>query len=105
MGLLKRGDRWSVRAELRILGTAAFPGEVSCLTPVWAVLDLLIKHETNGVRLNELDRRPLKRMRYQGTDQAIPEEVTAAQTDHHWEPPPRRIYSSKESAPSVGGAY
>jgi hypothetical protein len=34
-----------------------FPGEDSCLTLVWAVLDLLITHETNGIRFTELDRR------------------------------------------------
>ena len=26
-----------------------FPGETSCLTLVWAVLDLLITHQTNGI--------------------------------------------------------
>jgi hypothetical protein len=46
------------------------------------VLDLLITHETNGIRFNELDRQRLKRMRYQGNDHAIPEEVNAAYTDH-----------------------
>jgi hypothetical protein len=44
----------------------------------WAVLDLLITHETNGIRFNQLDRQRLKRIRYQGTDQALPEQVTAA---------------------------
>ncbi len=29
-----------------------FPGEDSCLSLVWAVLDLLITHETNGIRFN-----------------------------------------------------
>jgi len=55
-----------------------FPGEESCLTLVWAVLDLLITHETSGIRFNELDRLRLRRLRYEGTDQAIPEEVNAA---------------------------
>jgi hypothetical protein len=55
-----------------------FPGEDSCLSLVWAVLDLLITHETNGIRFNQLDRQRLKRARYQGTDLASPEEVTAA---------------------------
>ena len=55
-----------------------FPGEESCLTLVWAVLDLLITHETNGIRFNQLDRQRLKRIRYQGADQASPEEVNAA---------------------------
>jgi hypothetical protein len=27
-----------------------FPGETSCLTLVWAVLDLYITHATNGIK-------------------------------------------------------
>ena len=65
-----------VKRRTKVMGR--FPGEESCLTLVWAVLDLLITHETNGIRFNELDRQRLKRMRYQGSDQAIPEEVSAA---------------------------
>jgi non-homologous end joining protein Ku len=42
------------------------------------VLDLLITHETNGIRFNQLDRQRLKRIRYQDADQATPEEVSAA---------------------------
>jgi hypothetical protein len=41
-----------------------FPGEDSCLTLVWAVLDLLINHETNGIRFTQLDRQHLNRVRY-----------------------------------------
>ena len=55
-----------------------FPGETSCLTLVWAVLDLLITHQTNGIPFNQLDRQHLKRMRYQGTERTTPEELTAA---------------------------
>jgi hypothetical protein len=55
-----------------------FPGEDSCLTLVWAVLDLLITHQTNGVHFNQLDRQRLKRHRYQDSEQPAPEEVTAA---------------------------
>ena len=65
-----------VKRRTKVMGR--FPGEESCLTLVWAVLDLLITHETNGIRFNELDRQRLKRMRYEGTDEAIPEEVNAA---------------------------
>jgi hypothetical protein len=54
------------------------PGEDSCLTLVWAVLDLLITHQTNGIRFTELDRQRLNRVSYHEADQAIPEEVTAA---------------------------
>ena len=55
-----------------------FPGETSCLTLVWAVLDLLITHQTNGINFTALDRQHLKRARYHANEQAIPEEVTAA---------------------------
>jgi putative transposase len=65
-----------VKRRTKVMGR--FPGEESCLTLVWAVLDLLITHETNGIRFNELERQRLKRVRYQGSDRAIPEEVSAA---------------------------
>jgi putative transposase len=65
-----------VKRRTKVMGR--FPGEDSCLSLVWAVLDLLITHETNGIRFNQLDRQRLKRMRYEGDDQATPEEVTAA---------------------------
>jgi hypothetical protein len=55
-----------------------FPDETSCLTLVWAVLDLSITHATNGIRFTQLDRQRLKRMRYEGHDHSSPEEVTAA---------------------------
>ena len=73
-----------VKRRTKVMGR--FPGETSCLTLVWAVLDLLITHQTNGINFNALDRQRLKRARYQGNEQTIPEEVTAAQTDHHREP-------------------
>ena len=57
---------------------ARFPGENSCLTLVWAVLDLLITHQTNGIRFTELDHQRLNRARYHEPDHAIPEEMTAA---------------------------
>jgi hypothetical protein len=59
-----------------------FPGEESCLTLVWAVLDLLITHQTNGINFDALDRQRLKRARYQANEQTIPEQLTAAYTDH-----------------------
>lgn len=55
-----------------------FPGEDSCLTLVWAVLDLVITNEANGIRFTQLDRQHLNRVRYQDPDEAIPEEVNAA---------------------------
>jgi len=65
-----------VKRRTKVMGR--FPGEDSCLTLVWAVLDLLITHETNGIRFTELDRQRLNHVRYHEPDQAIPEEVTAA---------------------------
>ena len=55
-----------------------FPGEDSCLTLVWAVLDLLITHETNGIRFTELDRQRLSHARYHEPEHTIPEEAAAA---------------------------
>jgi hypothetical protein len=45
-----------------------FPGETSCLTLVWAVLDLYITHATNGIKFTQLERQQLKRIRYEGHD-------------------------------------
>jgi transposase-like protein len=42
-----------VKRRTKVMGR--FPGEDSCLSLVWAVLDLLITHETNGIRFNQLD--------------------------------------------------
>jgi hypothetical protein len=55
-----------------------FPGEDNCLTLVWTVLDLLITHETNGIRFTQLDRQHLNRTRYTRPENATTEEVTAA---------------------------
>jgi transposase-like protein len=65
-----------VKRRTKVMGR--FPGETSCLTLVWAVLDLLITHQTNGIHFNALDHQRLKRARYQGNEQTTPEEVTAA---------------------------
>jgi transposase-like protein len=51
--------------------------EPSCLTLVWAVLDLYISNATNGIRFTELERQRLRRLRDQGHEPA-PEEVNAA---------------------------
>jgi transposase-like protein len=46
-----------VKRRTKVMGR--FPGEESCLTLVWAVLDLLITHQTNGIQFNQLDRQRL----------------------------------------------
>jgi hypothetical protein len=50
-----------------------FPGETSCLTLVWAVLDLYMTNAT-GSKFTQLERQHLKRLRYEGHEQAIPAE-------------------------------
>jgi hypothetical protein len=55
-----------------------FPGETSCLTLVWAVLDLYITHAKNGVRSNQLELQRLRRMRYAGNEPTTDEEVSSA---------------------------
>jgi non-homologous end joining protein Ku len=50
----------------------------SCLTLVWAVLDLYMTHATNGVRFTQLESQRLKRIRYEGNEPTTPEEVSAA---------------------------
>jgi transposase-like protein len=65
-----------VKRRTKVIGR--FPGETSCLTLVWAVLDLYITHAKNGVRFNQLERQRLQRMRHTGSQPATDEEVTAA---------------------------
>ena len=65
-----------VKRRTKVIGR--FPGETSCLTLVWAVLDLYITHAKNGVRFSELERQHLRRMRYAGSERPTDEEVSAA---------------------------
>jgi putative transposase len=65
-----------VKRRTKVIGR--FPGEDSCLTLVWAVLDLVITNETNGIGFTQLDRQHLNRIRYQDLEQTLPEEVNAA---------------------------
>jgi len=55
-----------VKRRTKVIGR--FPGETSCLTLVWAVLDLYITHATNGIKFTQLERQQLKRTRYAGND-------------------------------------
>jgi transposase-like protein len=65
-----------VKRRTKVIGR--FPGETSCLTLVWAVLDLYISHATNGINFTQLERQTLKRTRYEGHDPTTAQEVTAA---------------------------
>jgi putative transposase len=65
-----------VKRRTKVIGR--FPGETSCLTLVWAVLDLYITHAKNGVRFSQLERQRLSRMRYAGSQPTTDQEVSAA---------------------------
>ena len=66
-----------VRRRTKVIGR--FPGETSCLSLVWAVLDLFFSHASNGLTFTDLDRQHLYRIKYQTAEEApIDEEVTAA---------------------------
>jgi putative transposase len=65
-----------VKRRTKVIG--AFPVQTSCLTLVWAVLDLYISHATNGIKFTQLERQQLKRISYQRHDDAIRKEVNPA---------------------------
>lgn len=65
-----------VKRRTKVIGR--FPGETSCLTLVWAVLDLYITNACNGIKFTQLERQQLKRLRYAGNEQPDSEEVIAA---------------------------
>jgi putative transposase len=65
-----------VKRRTKVIGR--FPGETSCLTLVWAVLDLYITHAKNGVRFSQLERQHLRRMRYAGSQPTSDDEVVNA---------------------------
>jgi putative transposase len=68
-----------VKRRTKVIGR--FPGETSCLTLFWAVLDFYITHTKNRVRFSQLERQRLRRMRYAGSEPTTDEEVSAALTD------------------------
>jgi putative transposase len=59
-----------VRRRTKVIGR--FPGETSCLTLVWAVLDLFFSHASNGATFTDLDRQHLYRIKYQPAESALP---------------------------------
>jgi Transposase, Mutator family len=85
---LRHRERWrstnllerslgEVRRRTKVIGR--FPGETSCLTLIWAVLDLSFSHASNGATFTDVDPQHLYRIKYQQTDpDTIDEEVTAA---------------------------
>jgi len=56
-----------------------FPGETSCLSLVWAVLDPFFSHASNGATFTDVDRQHLYRIKYRQLDpDTLDEEATAA---------------------------
>jgi transposase-like protein len=85
---LRHRERWrstnllerslgEVKRRTKVIGR--FPGETSCLSLVWAVLDLFFSHASNGATFTDVDREHLYRIKYQQADpDSLDEEVTAA---------------------------
>jgi hypothetical protein len=76
LGRLDERSLGEVKRRTKVIGR--FPGETSCLTLVWAVLELYITNATNGINFTQLEHQQLKRVRYEGDEQTEAEEVTAA---------------------------
>jgi putative transposase len=64
-----------VRRRTKVIGR--FPGEESCLSLCWAVLDLVITH-SNGITFTDLDRLGLDRLARERAERSTGEEVVAA---------------------------
>ena len=85
---LRHRERWrstnllerslgEVRRRTKVMGR--FRGETSCLSLVWAVLDLFFRGACNGATFTAIDRQHLARIKYQPLEpDTIDEEVTAA---------------------------
>jgi hypothetical protein len=63
-----------VRRRTKVIGR--FPGETSCLSLCWAVLDLIITH-SNNITFTDLEQLQLQRLREHRTAPTR-EEVIAA---------------------------
>ena len=64
-----------VRRRTKVIGR--FPGESSCLSLCWAVLDLVIAH-SNDLTLTDLEQVQLERMRRERGTRSTREEAVAA---------------------------
>jgi len=64
-----------IRRRTKVIGR--FPGEQSCLSLCWAVLDLVIGH-SNGITFTDLDRQMLERLARERAERSTQEEVIAA---------------------------
>ena len=76
---LEGSDPASPRATERPTGQVIgrFPGETTCLSLCWAVLDLIITH-SNGITFTDLDHELLDRLRRDLDEPSSSQEVIAA---------------------------
>jgi putative transposase len=65
-----------VKRRTEVIGR--FPGEESCLSLVWAVLDLQINNACSGVTLSDTDRQKLYWLRHQPAESEAEEKEVAA---------------------------
>ena len=72
--LLER-SRGEVKRRTKVIGR--FPGETSCLSLCWAVLDLVVSH-SNGVTFTDLERQAIARLSGERAERSTGEEVLAA---------------------------
>jgi putative transposase len=63
------------RRRTKVIGR--FPGETSCLSLCWAVLDLVISH-SNAITFTDLDRQALDRLRLERAERSTGKELIAA---------------------------
>jgi hypothetical protein len=80
-----------------------FPGETSCLSLVWAVLDLFFSHASNGATFTDVDRQHLYRIKYDkptqtpSTRRSQPHRLTSGNQNR------ARIYSGEWTRPRWSG--
>jgi hypothetical protein len=63
-----------VRRRTKVIGR--FPGETSCLSLCWAVLDLVITH-SNNITISDLEQLELQRLARDRTTSPTTKEVAA----------------------------
>jgi hypothetical protein len=105
---LRHRERWrstnllerslgEVRRRTKVMGR--FPGETSCLSLVWAVLDLFFSHASNGATFTEIDRQHLYRIKYRQADSKHHRRGGASRLKSTREPKPAANYSGKWTPP------
>jgi hypothetical protein len=85
-----------VKRRTKVIGR--FPGETSCLTLVWAVLDLYITHAKTASDSASSNANASSGSDTKAVNKRLPRRRAPLRLSHR-EPKPRRIYSSQETPP------